>query len=138
MIENTNLISDIDGYKKYNYFEINDQLKNILSDDYNKYNKESSIKQDYIDKMYKINFEDKYSREENKEIFQRYIDNQEFKDKTQFIYSIIDYDKYTSFVLNNKEVENPGEITIKYSILDSDGVKVQIYYISIVDISFVF
>jgi transposase len=138
MIENTNLISDIDGYKKYNYFEISDELENILSADYNKYNKDSSLKQDFIDDLYKINFEDKYNKEENKEIFQLYIDNQEFKDKTKFIYSIIDYDKYASFVSNNKELDNPGKLTIKYSIKDSDGVKVQIYHISIVDISFVF
>ncbi len=138
MIKNTNLISDIDGYKKYNYFEISEELEDILCSDFNEYNKDSSLKQDLIDNLYKVNFEDKYNRADNKEIFKLYIDNQQFKDKTQFIYSIVDYDKYKEFVSKNDELENANELTIKYCILDSDGVKVQIYHISIVDISFVF
>lgn len=138
MIENTNLISDIDGYKKFNHFEISDNLKVILSDDYNKFDKDSNTKQVFVNDLYKKNFEEKYDREENKDIFKLYIDNKQFKDKAQFIYSVVDYDKYAQFVAENPNLDNPGDLTIKYSILDSDGVKVQIYYISIIDISFVF
>lgn len=138
MIIKTELISDEDGYKRFNHFEINKGLKDILFDDYYLYNKESLDKKNIIENLYNKNFVNKYDREAQKEIFDLYIDNDEFKKKAQFIYSIIDYDKYAKFALENPELDNANEMTIKYSILDSDGVKVQIYHISIIDISFVF
>ena len=66
------------------------------------------------------------------------INNEKFKEKAKFIYSVIDYDKYVKFVEENQTIENPNELIISYSVVDSDGVKVQIYNIGISDISFVF
>lgn len=138
MIEKTHFISEENGYKRYNHFEISEGLQEILDDEYFLYDTKKFKKQEFIEKLYKKNFTDKYDRKTQKEVFKLYIDNNDFKKKAQFIYSIIDYDKYKNFVLKNPELENPNELTIKYSILDSEGVKVQIYFISIVDISFVF
>ncbi|PLY08373.1 MAG: hypothetical protein C0625_01945 [Arcobacter sp.] len=138
MIEQTHLLSDENGYKRFNHFEISDELENLLANDYFLYNTIEFNKQDLVNDLYKINFENKYNRETEKEIFNQYIDNDKFKEKAQFVYSIIDYEKYSQFVLNNPEITNANNLTIKYSILDSDGVKVQIYFISILDISFVF
>jgi len=138
MIEKRHFVSEENGYKKYNHFEIADKLENILSNDYHLYNTNKFSKSDFVEEQYKNNFINKYDRETQKDIFALYIDNDSFKKKAQFIYSIIDYEKYEKFVLENPELENPNDLTIKYSILDSDGVKVQIYYISIIDISFVF
>lgn len=138
MIEKTHFVSEENGYKRYNHFEISEGLKEILDDEYFLYDTDKFKKQELVENLYKKNFEDKYDRETQKEIFQLYIDNNDFKKKAKFVYSIIDYDKYEKFVLENPELENPNELTIKYSILDSEGVKVQIYYVSIIDISFVF
>ena len=138
MIEQTHLLSDENGYKRFNHFEISDELEKLLSDKYFLYNTNEFNKHDLINDLYKINFEDKYNRETEKEIFKQYIDDDKFREKAKFVYSVIDYDKYSKFVLNNPELENANDYTIKYSILDSDGVKVEIYFISILDISFVF
>lgn len=138
MIERTELISDKDGYKRFSQFEIHDSLNVILTDDYYFYNTDSFLKSELINELYEKNFVNKYDRVNQKEIFELYIDNKEFKEKAQFIYSIIDAEKYAKYVLENPELKNPNDLTIKYSILDSEGVKVQIYFISIVDISFVF
>ena len=138
MIEQTHLLSDENGYKRFNHFEISDELENLLANDYFLYNAIEFNKQNLVNDLYKINFENKYNRETEKEIFKQYIDNDKFKEKAQFVYSVIDYDKYAQFVLKNPELENAGELTIKYTIIDSDGVKVQMYYISLIDISFVF
>lgn len=138
MTEYSNLISNENGYKKFNHFEISKELENILANDYFTYNTNDFKKHDLVNKLYKNNFEDKYDRDTQKEIFAQYIDNKNFKKKAQFIYSIIDIKKYVNFVNLNKEIENPNDLTIKYSILDSDGVKVQLYFLSIKDISFVF
>ena len=35
-------------------------------------------------------------------------------------------------------IENPNELIIPYNVVDSDGVKINIYNISIADIAFVF
>jgi uncharacterized short protein YbdD (DUF466 family) len=67
-----------------------------------------------------------------------YINNEKFKEKAKFIYSVIDYDKYVKFVEDNQTIENPNELIISYSVVDSDGVKVNVYNIGITDISFVF
>ncbi len=138
MIEKTHFISEDNGYKKYNHFEISKELESILAEDYYLYDSDKFSKQELIEELYKKNFINKYDKETQKEVFDLYIDNNEFKKKAQFVYSLIDYDKYSNFVLENPELENPGDLTIKYSILDSEGVKVQIYHISIIDISFVF
>lgn len=138
MIEHTNLISQEDEYKRFNHFEISKELEQILAEDYFTYNTDDFNKKDLIKDLYKKNFEDKYSRDSQQEIFKLYIDNEQFKQKAQFIYSVIDIEKYINFVNNNKEIKNPNNLTIKYSILDSDAVKVQIYYLNIIDISFVF
>lgn len=138
MIKTTSEISDENGYKKYNLFEIHEQLQSIIAEDYLKYNTKDFKKDSYCELMYKKNFYDKYSEIENKEIYDKYINNEKFKEKAKFIYSLIDYDKYVEFVEKNHTIENPNELTISYSVLDSVGVKVTIYNISIVDISFVF
>ena len=88
--------------------------------------------------MYKKNFYDKYDRVVYKEVYEKYIDNEKFKEKAKFVYSIIDYDKYVKFVEENESIENPNELTITYSVVDSDGVKVIVYNLAITDIAFVF
>ncbi|WP_072682066.1 hypothetical protein [Arcobacter sp. LA11] len=138
MIEYSSLISDENGYKRFNHFEISKDLENILADDYHTYNTDKFSKDDLVTQLYKKNFVDKYDRDTQKEIFSLYIDNEKFKEKAQFVYSIIDIEKYINFVNENSQVENPNELTVKYSILDSEGVKVQIYNLTINDISFVF
>ena len=138
MIEYSNLISDENGYKRFNHFEISKDLESILADDYHTYNTDEFSKDGLVTKLYKKNFIDKYNRDTQKEIFSLYIDNEKFKEKAQFIYSIIDIEKYINFVNKNSQIENPNELTVKYSVLDSHGVKVQIYNLTINDISFVF
>ncbi len=88
--------------------------------------------------MYKKNFYDKYDETTYKDVYERYINNEKFKEKAKFIYSVIDYDKYVKFVELNETIENPNDLTISYSVVDSDGVKVEIYNIGITDIAFVF
>lgn len=138
MIEYTNLISEENGYKKFNHFEISKNLEMILADDYFEYNTISFSKQDLVTKLYKKNFIDKYNRDTQKEIYSLYIDNDKFREKALFIYSIIDINKYVDFINKNLEIKNPNDFIIKYYILDSQGVKVQIYNLNIRDISFVF
>lgn len=138
MIKTTHEISNEDGYIKYNFFEIHPDLESIIANDYNTYGTDGFSKQEYCEEMYKKNFYDKYDKDTYKEVYAKYIDNQQFKEKAMFIYSIVDFEKYKQFVELNEEIQNPNELTITYSILDSVGVKVQIYNISISDISFVF
>ena len=88
--------------------------------------------------MYKKNFYDKYDETIYKEVYERYINNEKFKAKAKFIYSVIDYDKYVKFVELNETIENPNELIISYSVVDSDGVKINVYNIGISDIAFVF
>ena len=88
--------------------------------------------------MYKKNFYDKYDETIYKEVYERYINNEKFKEKAKFIYSVIDYDKYVKFVELNKTIENPNELIISYSVVDSDGIKINVYNIGISDIAFVF
>lgn len=138
MIRTTALISDENGYKKYNLFEIHEDLQNIIVNDYLEYSSQNLKKAAYCELMYKKNFYDKYDETTYKEVYERYINNEKFKEKAKFIYSIIDYDKYVKFVEENQTIQNPNELLISYSIVDSDGVKVEIYNISISDIAFVF
>lgn len=138
MIEYRHEISDEDGYKQYNDFIIHEYLKDILADDYYKVGSKEFTKKDLCEELYKKNFYDKYDKDANSMVYSKYIDNQKFKDKAYFIYSIIDYEKYKKFVEKNQNIENPNELTVTYNIIDSDNTKVLMYNISIVDISFVF
>ncbi|AXH12719.1 hypothetical protein [Halarcobacter bivalviorum] len=138
MIKTTNEISTEDGYSRYNFFEIHPDLEAIIHKDYQKYGTKDFDRDEYCEEMYKQNFYDKYDEVAYKEVYERYINNQNFKDKAKFIYSIIDFDKYKEFVALNETIENPAELIISYSILDNSGVKVNIYNISISDIAFVF
>ncbi|MFA6740232.1 MAG: hypothetical protein WCR78_01960 [Arcobacteraceae bacterium] len=138
MIRTTALISDENGYKKYNLFEIHEDLQNVIANDYLEYSSQNLKKAAYCELMYKKNFYDKYDETTYKEVYERYINNEKFKEKAKFIYSIIDYDKYVKFVEENQTIQNPNELIISYSIVDSDGVKVEIYNIGISDIAFVF
>ena len=72
--------------------------------------------------MYKKIFYDKYDETIYKEVYERYINNEKFKEKAKFIYSVIDYDKYVKFVELNKTIENPNELIKSYRVVDSDGV----------------
>ncbi|WP_121626398.1 hypothetical protein [Poseidonibacter antarcticus] len=138
MIKTTHEISDENGYKKYNLFEIHKNLETIIADDYFTYSSNEFKKDSYCELMYKKNFYDKYDKNMYKEVYEKYIDNISFKEKAKFIYSVIDYEKYVEFVEKNKTIENPNDLTISYSVLDSHGVKVNMYNISIADIAFVF
>ena len=138
MIEHTNLISDNNGYKSFNHFEISDSLKDILFENYFNYKTEDFDKENLIEDLYNKNFVNKYDAVEHKQVFDMYIDNEKFKNKALFVYSIIDNKKYETFVKNNPEIKNPNDFTITYSVIDSDGVKVQVYNITISDIAFLF
>lgn len=138
MIKTTHEISNEDGYIKYNYFEIHPDLEAIIADDYYTYSTKDFKKKEQCEAFYKKNFYDKYDKETYKEVYEKYIDNENFKAKAMFIYSVIDFEKYTKFVEENDEISNPNDLTLKYAVLDSSGVKVDIYNLSIVDISFVF
>jgi len=138
MIESKYEISNEDGYIKYNNFIVSDGLKDILSNDYEMYGSSLFNKEELCEKLYKLNFYDKYDEDANELVYSKYINNQQFKNKAHFIYSIIDYEKYKKFVAENENIENPNDLTITYNILDSDNTKVLMYSISIVDISFVF
>lgn len=138
MIEYTHELSNEDGYRRYSNFQISETLKDILFEDYYLYGSTTFNKMELVEELYKKNFYDKYDKESQAEIFKLYIDNQAFKDKAQFVYSMIDYDKYTKFVKENENIENPNDYTITYNIVDSDGVKVTMFNISIADIAFVF
>lgn len=127
MIKTTNEISTEDGYSRYNFFEIHPDLEAIIHKDYQKYGTKDFDRDEYCEEMYKKNFYDKYDEVAYKEVYERYINNQNFKDKAKFIYSIIDFDKYKEFVALNETIENPAELIISYSILDNSGVKVNIY-----------
>lgn len=138
MIENRYKISNEKDYIRYNLFNISDELESILRDDYYLYASKDFKRDEEITALYKKNFYDKYDRKNNEKVYKTYIDNKKFKEKVLFIYSIIDSNKYENFVKTNDEIKNPSEYTIEYNILDSDGVKVQLFNISIIDISFVF
>lgn len=138
MIKTTHEISNEDGYIKYNFFEIHPDLEVIIAQDYHTYKTDKYTKESYCEDLYKKNFYDKYDEVAYKEVYEKYINNEKFKEKAMFVYSVIDYEKYKQFVELNPEIQNPNELTITYSILDSSGVKVQIYHLSIADIAFVF
>lgn len=138
MIETRSEISNEDGYIKYNNYEISDLLKDLIADDYLQYNTKDFKKASYCELMYKKNFYDKYDRVTHKEVYEKYIDDEAFKQRVLFVYAVIDYDKYSTFVEKNEEIENSNEYSLTYSILDSDGTKVNKYNLTIADIAFVF
>lgn len=138
MIRKRYLIEEDNDYSKFNYFEISDELEEILADDYYTYNSKEYIKNELVEKMYDINFVNKYDMEKQPEVFSLYINNEKFKEKVLFIYSILDENRYKRFVEKHQEIENPNDLTIKYSVIDSDNTKVLMYNISITDIAFVF
>jgi len=138
MIEKKQELSNEQGYKKYSYFKISDALKNLLKDEYFLYNTKTFDKQDELEALYKKNFYDKYDKNANSMVYEKYINNESFKNKALFIYAVIDYNKYSDFVKNNEEIKNPNDYTLEYSILDSTDVKINVYNLNILDISFVF
>ncbi len=138
MIEKKQELSNEQGYKKYSYFKISDELKNLLKDEYFLYNTKMFDKQDELEALYKKNFYDKYDKNANSMVYEKYINNESFKNKALFIYAVIDYNKYSDFVKNNEEIKNPNDYTLEYSILDSTDVKINVYNLNILDISFVF
>lgn len=138
MIKTSHEISNENEYKKYNLFEIHEDLEAIIADDYFEYSSKDFKKASYCELMYKKNFYDKYDENTYKEVYEKYINNESFKEKAKFIYSVIDYEKYVKFVEENETIENPNDLIISYSVVDSDGVKVNIYNIGISDIAFVF
>lgn len=137
MIRKQHLIEDKNNYKKYNYFEISENLEELLADDYYLYDS-SDYDSNIPEQLYKKNFLDKYDREKDKQIYTLYIDDKKFEKKVKFIYSVIDYKKYIKFVAQNMEIDDPSSYFINYSILDSEGVKVQVFNINITEIAFVF
>ncbi len=138
MIKTVHEISNEDGYKKYNQFEIHEDLKDIISDDYITYSVPNAEKEKYCEDLYKKNFYDKYDADAYKAVYDKYINNAKFKEKALFIYSIIDFEKYSKFVEENETIENPNDLLITYSVVDSEGVRIDMFNIGIVDISFVF
>ncbi len=139
MIEKKYLISeDKDGYCRFNHFEISEKLESILNDDFFTYATKDFKNSQYVNLLYKNNFLDKYDIEKQAEVFHLYINNEKFKEKVFFIYSMINESKYKQFVNEEKEIENPNDLTIKYSVIDSENTKVLMYNISIADIAFVF
>ncbi|WP_419764342.1 MAG: hypothetical protein ACNI28_11240 [Arcobacter sp.] len=138
MIEKRYLIEEDNNYARFNLFEISDKLEEILTDDYYTYNSKDFTKDKFVKDLYKNNFIEKYDRETQAEIFNLYIDNEKFKEKVFFIYSVIDKDKYKEFVKKYNEIENPNDFTINYSVIDSENTKILMYNISIADIAFVF
>ncbi len=138
MIEKRYLIEEDNNYTRFNFFEISDELEEILAEDYYTYNSKDYTKNEFVENLYKNNFTDKYDREKQAEVFDLYIDNEKFKEKVLFIYSVIDQNKYANFVKKHNEIENPNDFTIKYSVIDSENTKVLMYNISIAEIAFVF
>ena len=138
MIEKKQELSNEQGYKKYSYFKISKALESLLKKEYILYNTKTFDKHEELEALYKKNFYDKYDKSANSMVYEKYINNESFKNKALFIYAIIDFDKYSNFVKNNKEIKNPNDYTLEYSILDSKDVKINIYNLNILDISFVF
>ncbi|MGB7401503.1 MAG: hypothetical protein WA916_02940 [Arcobacter sp.] len=69
MIEKRYLIEENKDYSKFNYFEISDELEEILADDYYTYNSKEYKKDELVEKMYDINFVNKYDMEKQPEDF---------------------------------------------------------------------
>ena len=138
MINKRYEIENENDYKKYNHFEISDNFKELLRKDYYLYNSKDFLNKKLTEDLYKINFNDKYDENAHALVYEKYINNENFKNKALFIYSMIDENKYKSFVKNNPDVKNPNDYSLHYSIIDSDGTKVDMYNLNLVDITFVY
>ncbi len=138
MIEYINEISNENNYRRYNQYSISDNFKELIFDDYYVYNTNEYNKKELVEELYNKNFVNKYNIDTQKEIFDLYINNEKFKEKVLFIYSVIDEKKFTQFVQKNPNIENPNDYTITYNIVDSEGVNVNMYQLSLNDIAFVF
>ena len=138
MVEKRYEISNEDNYKKYNNFVISKNLEKLLRKDYYLYSSKEFNLNEKIENLYKKNFTDKYDLTSNSLVYEKYINNESFKNKALFIYSMIDENKYEEFVKNNAKLENPNDFTLEYSIIDSEGTKVNVYNLNIKDISFVY
>ncbi len=138
MIEYINEVSNKNGYKKYNQYSISNNFKELLFDDYYVYNTKDYNKKKLVKELYNKNFVNRYNKNTQKEIFDLYINNEKFKEKVFFIYSIIDEKKYIQFAQENPNIKNPNDYTIVYNIVDSQGVNIKMYELSLNDIAFVF
>ncbi len=138
MIEKRYELSDENGYKKYSHFLISPALEELLNEDYELYNSSSFSKANELEAMYKKNFNDKYDEVANAAVFEKFINNEAFKNKALFIYNLINEEKYRKFALKNENLTNPNDYSCEYNIIDSDDVKINVYNLNIVDISFVF
>lgn len=138
MVEKKYEISNENNYKKYNNFIISKDLEKLLRKDYYLYSSKEFNLNEKIENLYKKNFNDKYDLASNSLVYEKYINNESFKNKALFIYSMIDENKYEEFVKNNAKLENPNDFTLEYSIIDSEGTKVNVYNLNIKDISFVY
>ena len=83
MIRTTAEISNENGYKKYNLFEIHENLESIIAEDYLTYASENFKKAAYCELMYKKNFYDKYDETTYKEVYERYINNEKARKKNR-------------------------------------------------------
>lgn len=138
MIEYTHKASEESDYTTYNHFLIDDGLIPLLHEDYYMFNTDKCTKEEIAENLYKEIFIDRYDPVQHKQIFDLYINNESFKNKAKFIYSIVDHERYKAFVQENPSIEDPKKYTLTYSVTDSKGVKVTMYHISMIDISFVF
>ncbi|MCJ8326345.1 MAG: hypothetical protein MJK08_04500 [Campylobacterales bacterium] len=138
MVEKRYEISNEDNYKKYNNFVISKNLEKLLRKDYYLYSSKEFNLNEKIENLYKKNFNDKYDLASNSLVYEKYINNESFKNKALFIYSMIDENKYEEFVKNNAKLKNPNDFTLEYSIIDSEGTKINVYNLNIKDISFVY
>lgn len=138
MIEKRYEISNENNYKKYNNFVISQEFKDLLREDYFLYNSKEFKIQELTESLYKKNFYDKYDLNQNSLVYEKYINNENFRNKALFIYSVIDEKKYELFVKKNETILNPNDFTLEYAIIDSEGTKIGIYNLNILDISFVY
>lgn len=138
MIEKRHELSDENGYKKYSHFTISPALEELLNEEYYLYKSKEFTKASQLEAMYKKNFNDKYDEVANAAVFEKFINNEAFKNKALFIYNLINEEKYRKFALEHENLPNPNDYSCEYNIIDSEGVKVNVYNLNIVDISFVY
>ncbi len=138
MIEKRYELSNENGYKKYSSFTISSALAELVNDDYYLYNSCDFAKKDEGIDLYNKYFIDKYDEVQNVMVFEKYINNENFKNKALFIYALINEKKFKAFVTKNMDLKNPNDYSCEYNIIDSQGVKINMYNLNIVDISFVF
>jgi len=138
MIEKKYELSNEDTYKSYSHFKISSALKHLINEDYYLYNTKEFKRSLELEALYKKNFYDRYDTNQHALVYEKYINNENFKNKALFIYALIDEDKYKAFVKDNEDLKNPNDFTCEYNIIDSQGTSINVYNLNIVDISFVF